>query len=78
MRVVTVFKSIEVAGDAYQIGRGLGEAAARAFHETVTKVERYEILKRDWSGSERLKALVVKSLVPEHLTLHMKVSSPAR
>ena len=69
MRVVTVFKSIEVAGDAYQIGRGLGEAAARAFHETVTKVERYEILKRDWSGSERLKALIAatRRAYPEFL-----------
>jgi hypothetical protein len=51
-------KSIEVAGDAYQVGRGLGEAAAPAFHETVVNVERYKELKRHWSGSERLKALL--------------------
>ena len=41
-------KSIEVAGDAYQVGYGLGEAAARTIHETVLNVERYKSLMRDW------------------------------
>jgi hypothetical protein len=62
-------KSIEVAGDAYQVGRGLGEAAARAFHETVVNVERYKELKCDWSGSERLKALLAaaRQTYPDHV-----------
>lgn len=62
-------KSIEVAGDAYQVGCGLGEAAARAFHETVVNVERYKALKRDWAGSERLKALLAaaRHAYPEFL-----------
>ena len=51
-------KSLEVAGDAYQIGRGLGEAAARAFHDAVVNVERYRELKREWSGSVRLAELL--------------------
>jgi hypothetical protein len=62
-------KIIEVAGDAYQIGRGLGEAAARAFHESVVNVERYQELKREWAGSERSKALLVaaRRAYPEFL-----------
>ena len=62
-------KSIEVAGDAYQVGRGLGEAAARAIRETVVNVERYRALERDWSGSDRLKALLsaARQAYPEFL-----------
>jgi hypothetical protein len=62
-------KSIEVAGDSYQVGRGLGEAAARAFHETVVNVERYKVLKRDWSGSARLKSLLAaaRQSYPEYV-----------
>lgn len=69
MRCATLVKSIEVTGDAYQIGRGLGEAAARAFHETVVNVERYKKLKRDWSGSERLMDLLgaARQAYPEFL-----------
>jgi hypothetical protein len=68
-RCATLFKSIEVAGDAYQIGRGLGEAAARAFRETVVEVERYRVLKRDWSGSERLMTLLgaARQAYPDYL-----------
>jgi hypothetical protein len=62
-------KSIEVAGDAYQVGRGLGEEAAGAIHETVVNVERYRALKRDWSGSDRLTALLAaaRQAYPEFL-----------
>jgi len=51
-------KSLEVAGDAYQIGRGLGKAAAGAIREILVNVERYQALERDWSGSDRLTALL--------------------
>lgn len=51
-------KSIEVSGDPYQVGYGLGEAAARTIRETVLTVERYKLLKRDWSTSDRLKSLL--------------------
>jgi len=51
-------KSIEVSGDSYQVGYGLGEAAARTIHETVLNVERYKLLKRDWSASDRLASLL--------------------
>ncbi len=62
-------KSIEVAGDAYQVGRELGEAAARTIRETVVHVERYQALKRDWSGSDRLMALLgaARQAYPEFL-----------
>ena len=51
-------KSIVIAGDAYQVGRGLGEAAAGAIRDSVMNVERFQALKRDWSGSDRLTALL--------------------
>lgn len=62
-------KSIEVSGDAYQVGYGLGEAAARTIHETVLNVERYKLLKRDWSESDRLKSLLAatRQAYPEFL-----------
>ena len=62
-------KSLEVAGDAYQIGRGLGEAAADAIREILVNVERYRALERDWSGSDRLMALLAaaRQIYPEFL-----------
>ena len=62
-------QSIEVAGDAFQVGRGLGEAAARAIRETVLNVTRFQALKRDWSGSDRLAALLgaARAAYPEYL-----------
>ena len=38
-------KSMEVAGDAYQVGRALGQAAARAFHDTVVHLGRFRALR---------------------------------
>jgi hypothetical protein len=49
---------LEVAGDAYQVGRGLGEAAVRTIREIVPQLARFQAIKRDWSGSDRLKALL--------------------
>jgi len=62
-------KSIEISGDAYQVGHGLGEAAARTIHETVLNVERFKLLKRDWSASDRLKSLLTatRQAYPEFL-----------
>ena len=62
-------KSIVIAGDAYQVGRGLGEAAAGAIRDTVMNVERFQALKRDWSGSDRLTALLsaARQVYPEFL-----------
>jgi hypothetical protein len=62
-------QSIEVAGDAYQVGRGLGDAAARAIRETVVHLARFRALARDWSGSDRLKALLgaAREAYPEYV-----------
>ena len=62
-------KSIEVSGDPYQVGYGLGEAAAGTIHETVLNVERYKSLERDWSASDRLKSLLAaaRQAYPEFL-----------
>ena len=61
--------NIEVAGDAYQVGRALGEAAARTIREIVFHLPRFEALEREWSGSDRLAALLgaARGTYPEYL-----------
>lgn len=61
--------SVEVTGDAYEVGRALGEAGAHAFHGIVVHLERFRALKRAWSGSDRLAALAAaaRDAFPEHL-----------
>ena len=62
-------RSIEVAGDAYAIGRGLGEAAAAAFRDVVPGLARFRALERDWAGSDRLAALLgaARAAYPEYV-----------
>lgn len=62
-------RSIEVGGDAYQIGRGLGEAAAGAFREIVPQLARYLALEREWAGSDRLRGLLgaARGAFPEYV-----------
>ena len=62
-------RRIEVTGDAYAIGRGLGEAAAPAFREIVPRLARFQALQRTWAGSERLAALLgaARAAYPEYV-----------
>lgn len=53
-----LMQRIEVAGDPYQVGFGLGAAGARAIREIVPRLARYQALVREWSESERLSALL--------------------
>jgi hypothetical protein len=50
-------QTIEVEGDAYGIGRAMGEIAAPAYHDVVTRLGRFRSLQRQWAGSDRLTAL---------------------
>lgn len=61
--------SIEVTGNAYEVGRALGEAGTRAFHEIVVHLERFRTLKREWSGSDRIAALAgaARDAYPEYV-----------
>ena len=62
-------KIIDVAGDPYQVGRALGEAAAPAIRECVPKLARFQALVRDWSASARLGKLLdaARGAFPQYL-----------
>ena len=62
-------KIIDVAGDPYQVGRALGEAAAQAIRECVPRLARFQELRRDWSRSERLEKLLeaARGAYPDYL-----------
>ncbi|NCF28145.1 MAG: hypothetical protein GWP69_12240 [Gammaproteobacteria bacterium] len=47
-------RSIQVAGDAYDVGRGLGEVAAAAMREVVPRLAWYQAFEREWVGSSGL------------------------
>ncbi|MDE0459955.1 MAG: hypothetical protein OXI15_21910, partial [Chromatiales bacterium] len=44
-------------GDAHAIGRALGEASAAALRDVVPAIGRFQVLVREWRGTERLRAL---------------------
>ncbi len=52
-----VFRTVAAGGDAYAIGRALGEASARALREIVPATARFRALAREWRGSDRVRAL---------------------
>ena len=60
---------LEVAGDSFDIGQGLGKAAAYAIREIVPQLGRYQALQRDWAGSDRLDALLgaARDAYPEYV-----------
>jgi hypothetical protein len=62
-------REIEVGGDAYQLGRGLGEAAATAIREIVPRLARFQSLESEWAGSDRLRALLgaAREAFPEYV-----------
>ena len=62
-------RELEIGGDAYQLGRGLGEAAASAIHEIIPRLTRFQALEKEWAGSDRLKALLgaARGAFPEYV-----------
>jgi len=48
---------IDIEGDAYEIGRTLGQAGAYAFRHVVPGIGRFQALQREWLGSDRVAAL---------------------
>ena len=52
-----VHEWLSAGGDAYAIGRALGEAAATALREVVPAIGRFRALMREWSGTDRVRAL---------------------
>ena len=52
-----VHRRLAAGGDARAVGRSLGEAAANALREVVPGLERFRALMREWSGTDRVRAL---------------------
>ena len=52
-----IHRRLNAGGDAYAIGRALGEAAATALREVVPGIERFRELMREWSGTDRVRSL---------------------
>lgn len=48
---------VTAGGDAYAIGRALGEVSASALREVVPATGRFQALMREWRGTDRLRAL---------------------
>ena len=48
---------LTASGDAYAIGRTLGEASADAMREVVPSIGRFRALMREWRGTEHLRLL---------------------
>ena len=48
---------LAAGGDAYAIGRALGEASASALREVVPSIGRFRALVHEWRGTERLRLL---------------------
>ena len=49
--------AIVASGDAYAIGRALGEAAATALRDLVPTLGRFRESAREWSGTDRVRSL---------------------
>jgi len=58
-----------VSGDAHAIGRALGEASAAALRDVVPAIGRFQALRREWRGTERLRALeaAARSAWPQYV-----------
>ena len=52
-----VLRALAAGGDAYAVGRALGEASAGALREVVPASGRFQALMREWSGTDRLRSL---------------------
>ena len=50
-------RRLTASGDAYAIGRALGEASASALRDVVFAIERFRSLLREWSGTDRVRSL---------------------
>ena len=50
-------RALAAGGDAYAVGRALGEASAGALREVVPAIGRFQALMREWSGTDRLRSL---------------------
>ena len=48
---------LSTSGDAYAIGRALGEASASALRDVVPALDRFRSLMREWRGRDRVRAL---------------------
>ena len=61
--------TVTAGGDAYAIGRALGEASARALREIVPATGRFQALVREWRGSDRVRALeaAARSAWPQYV-----------
>lgn len=53
----SALRALAASGDAYAVGRVLGEASAVALREVVPAIGRFRALMRDWSGTDRLRSL---------------------
>ena len=62
-------RALSAGGDAYAIGRTLGEAAATALRDVVPAIGRFQALMRDWSGTDRLRGLeaAARAAWPRHV-----------
>ena len=61
--------TLTVSGDAHAIGRALGEASAAALRDVVPALGRFQVLMREWRGTERLRALeaAARSVWPRYV-----------
>lgn len=50
-------RTLTAGGDAYTIGRTLGEASAHVLRDVLPATDRYRALMRTWRGTERLRGL---------------------
>ena len=50
-------RALAASGDAYAVGRTLGEASASALREVVPAIGRFQALMREWQGTDRLRSL---------------------
>ena len=52
-----VLPALSAGGDAYTIGRALGEASSHALREVVLGLDRLRALQQEWSGTDRVRSL---------------------
>ena len=53
----SVLPTLSTGGDAYSVGRALGEASAHALREVVPTLDRFQALQQEWSGTDRVRSL---------------------
>ena len=65
----SVLPTLSTGGDAYSIGRALGEASANALREVVPALGRFEALRREWWGTDRVRSLeaAARAAWPRHV-----------